>query len=49
MQELEFVPKHQRQCIAHCDMHSFPPRSGFIAHLAHQNSDFRSANLPMAS
>jgi hypothetical protein len=48
--DTQFVPTHQRQCIAHCDMHRFPLRSGFIAHLARQNRDFRSAaNLPTAS
>jgi len=27
------VPAHQRQRIAHCDPHNFPPRTGFLIRL----------------
>jgi hypothetical protein len=50
MQKPKIVPMHQRQRIAHCDTHLFPPHSGFVANLTHLNIDFRPvANLPAAS
>jgi hypothetical protein len=43
------VPTHQRQRIAHCDRHLFPPLTGFIDRLTHLDGCFRpAANLPAA-
>ena len=40
------LPVHQRQRIAHCDLHLFPPHTSFIAQLARRDGDLRfGANL----